>query len=143
MSSDKEFPQEKPKLTSITVRGFKKISAERTMELSRVNFILGPNNAGKTSFFQAYELASWVQKHGSVNGLRRADVRNFLRVRPGSINSDYPLEKALDFTVSARSKSGDFIQETSFIGDEHRVKMWGFEIDGFTLRLWPDAEGQL
>ena len=113
------------------------------MELSRVNFILGPNNAGKTSFFQAYELASWVQKHGSVNGLRQADVRNVLLVRPGSMNSDYPLEKALDFTVSARSKSGDFIQEASFIGDEHRVKMWGFEIDGFTLRLWPDAEGQL
>jgi ABC-type molybdenum transport system ATPase subunit/photorepair protein PhrA len=143
MKKEQPVVKEKPMLTSIEVRGFKRVLDPMKLELSRVNFILGPNNSGKTSFFQAYELANWVQRNGSVAGLHQADVFKALNLRSGSLNSDFPKMKSLDFSVQAVTKTGDFIEEARYVGNEHEAKQWAFELDGFTLQLWPNKDGSM
>lgn len=125
--------QKKPRLIKLAVQGFRKHFDRKEMDLSRVNFLLGPNNAGKTSFFEALELASWMQKNGTVGGASQAAIRTALDLNPSMLNHSGPDHKTTDFSITATAlvggeiRYGDYTATAELISNNSDAVAWRYE----------------
>lgn len=66
----------RPMFRKIAVRNFKSL-ANTSTELGPFTVLVGNNGAGKSSFLQAIELASWTVKYDSINDALLANRINF------------------------------------------------------------------
>ena len=133
----KTLLSQKPRLVQIAVRGFRKHFKRKELQLARVNFLLGPNNAGKTSFFEALELASWMSNHYAQGGASQAAVRRELGLDPAALNHDGHTDKAVDFSVEAQVAIGQSFAESKMVADNTDVRSWQMETDDAMINVFP------
>ena len=137
----KTLLSQKPRLVQIAVRGFRKHFKRKELHLARVNFLLGPNNAGKTSFFEALELASWMSNRHAQGGASQAAVRRELGLDPAALNHDGQTNKAVDFSVEAQVAIGQSFAESKMVADNTEVRSWQMETDDAMMSVFP-CEGR-
>ena len=137
MESLKTLLEAKPRLVQLAVRGFRKHFKRKELQLARVNFLLGPNNAGKTSFFEALEFASWMSNRHAQGGASQAAVRRELGLDPAALNHDGQTDKAVDFSVEAQVAIGQSFAESKMVADNTEVRSWQMETDEGIMTLFP------
>ena len=130
----------KPQLLQIAVRGFKRHVERTELQLSRVNFLLGPNNAGKTSFFEALQVAQWMSSHKALGGTTQSDFKQELGIDANASNHNSSAIKATDYTVTAQVAVGDSFCEAQMVATDTRVMTWKLETDDGIMTIYPKPD---
>src|SRR5258708_750414 len=98
----------------ITIKNYKSL-ADTSTELGQFTVLVGDNGAGKSSFLQAIELASWAVKYESINEALAAHQLEFrdlvyLRSSQTSILFETELEVQTPGTKGDKEKVNVLIQ---------------------------------
>lgn len=136
MSKEKKSKMTKSKgVGSIKLKGWRKFKDEINVELGRVNFLMGPNNAGKTSFLSAFRFISLMSQEGwpivVPKKLKRRLEENLLNSESedGSMSLKFGnsmlsfqfSERFADLSISDVILSNGSFRIESLLSEEHRM----------------------
>lgn len=129
-----------PMLKRLSVRGFKRHFQAVHLELGKVNFILGPNNSGKSSLMEALEYASFLQRRGDVLGVESKVAQEELGVDVNRLNHSSKQSHSFDYSLGVTVTHNDEHIRTKIIGDRGRVKMWEFTTENLACSFGAHLE---